>query len=672
MKYLGLDTETTGLSFTHGCKPFFISCCERDGSQRFWEWDVDPLTRQPIIPDEDLDGLLDYLDEFDRFVIQNSGFDIQALCSILPQNLIPGWDQIEDTLIASHILASAEPHDLESLCIQYLGIRIGTFEKHLEDCVKSARRLARSRYPEWRIAREGEETLPRIKGSSSGKEGKTWKNDLWLPKALAIAEDYDPDHEWFHVTREYGNSDSAVLVPLYEVLMEHLDFRELRSVYNSRMEVLPVIDKMQNTGVTFSMPRLEALDKQYRNEIEDCHLVAMQVSQKIAKQKPEIKVIEQLPAGMSNDLRNLLFDGLELPVVKRTDKGGPSTDKFVLEEWKLTSDGIAYDFVSALQDFRKRKTARGYLDGYRRFCLLEDDDFYKLFPSYNSTGSDTLRFSSQYPNAQNISKKEGFNLRQIFGPTPGRVWFSIDYNNIELRLPAYEAGEEAIIELFERPDDPPYFGSFHLLVSHILHPKEFEDCLRTGESFKDKYKSTLYQWTKNGNFAVQYGAMESSGTADRAYRVEGGQRKVQKRLERIADLNADQIRHANKHGYVYTIKDHDIGSSYPIQVLPVEYGRIKPTQPLNYHIQGSAMWGMCKAMIRCNRYLEELNRRSNKDYHMILQVHDELVFDFPDDPKGNPPKIRKIKQLMELSGTDFEIPLTVSSERHDETWAIGV
>ena len=150
-----------------------------------------------------------------------------------------------------------------------------------------------------------------------------------------------------------------------------------------------------------------------------------------------------------------------------------------------------------------------------------------------------------------------------------------------------------------------------------------------GVSFKDRYKATWYQWTKNGNFAVQYGAVESSGTADRAYHVEGGQRKVMERLGKINDLNRAQIDHAKEHGYVWTMYDHDVGGAYPIQTPATEYGRIKPTLPLNYHVQGTAMWAMIKAMNRVKEYLDEVNRAEKDGFYMIMQVHDEIGVRFP-------------------------------------------
>lgn len=302
-----------------------------------------------------------------------------------------------------------------------------------------------------------------------------------------------------------------------------------------------------------------------------------------------------------------------------------------------------------------------------------------LHPNLNPTGTDTLRWSSQSPNEQNISKKEDFNLRYCFGPAPGREWWSCDAQNIELRIPAYEAGEQAMIDLFEKPDEAPYYGSNHLLAFDTLHPEVLLlDGLEAFKKVKKTYASTWYQWTKNGNFAVQYGAQESSGTADLAYHVPGAQTKIAKRLGKIADLNRKMIEHANKYGYVETIPDKTVNPNrgYPLLCTRSNWGKIVETVPLSYHVQGTAMWWTCKAMIRCSPFLQSISTR-RRPYFIVLQVHDEMVFDFPKGEGTEPWKtnlkyIKECVRLMELGGDDISIPTPVSCEYHPETWSEGI
>lgn len=346
------------------------------------------------------------------------------------------------------------------------------------------------------------------------------------------------------------------------------------------------------------------------------------------------------------------------------------------------------------------------------------EDWFVLHPSLNPTGSDTLRWSCSGFNEQNIGKqipdcqqcygREGkkehceacegrgymLNLRYPFGPAPGREWWSADAQNIELRVPAYEADETEMVAIFERPNDPPYFGSYHLLVFDVLHPELFA---KHGKKVKELFESTWYQWVKNGNFAVGYGSVESSGTADRAYHVPGAFRKIKGRFSKIhgrGGLNDQQIGYAEKYGYVETLPDKNVDPTkgYPLLCARTNYGRILPTVPLNYHVQGSAMWWMGKAMVRCYNFLQQLNnnrqfmqaelKRWKHDlevsgFHLIAQVHDELIFDFPkglgDKPwEYNLPKVREIVRLMAMGGDDIGLPTPVSYKYHANTWSEGL
>ncbi len=242
----------------------------------------------------------------------------------------------------------------------------------------------------------------------------------------------------------------------------------------------------------------------------------------------------------------------------------------------------------------------------------------------------------------------------------------------------HEVGEEEMIDLFEREDEGPYYGSYHLLVFDILHPEKFA---KHGVKCKQVYEGTWYQWVKNFNFAVQYGAVEASGTADRAAHVKGAQRKIQRRFGKVADLNTQMIQYAQKHGYVETMPDKTVDPKrgYPLLCSRSKWGGIIPTVPLNYHVQGTACWWMMKAMIRVQAYLDKLNaRKGSKGYYMVMQIHDELVFDFPEEPHSirhnlaNLSKIRKIQKLMERGGDDIGLPTPVGIEYHPKTWSEGV
>lgn len=724
-----LDSETLGLDVHHGAKPFFVTVCHDNGEQQFWEWDVNPVTRQPIIPKEDVKQISNLLEVARKWgestgfqktaeehvvVGQNCKFDAAALHSIGVSNW--PWKQTRDTLIAGHLLASNQPHDLTSMAVHYLGCDIEPLEKKLKEACNQARRIIQQaklkvkRSEEngtdcddedrflatWRIAKQGLPEMPSAKSESKEKgadglsKSSPWAFDMWLARALIDhwwetsesrgywsekdsshgaknksgwefrpPEIENGDHPWWTVLADYSNADSAITLALWKVMEKELKKRNLWAIYKERLEVLPVVAKMERHGVTVNGKNLHKLEDDFVTESERLGRVCVNIA---ADRGFDL----ELPKSGSNDLLDQFCFGLfkegedgtklkgafnrtksttclNLEPLELTENGNPSLSKQTIEVYQLElpSGSKELAFIKALKGKRKRDTAVSFLQGYRRYWLplssgsghilrtskdcpcsgdtgtcpicdgglsvcsvcgeyesgLDNEcrinGWFVLHPSLNVTGTDTLRCTCANPNGQQISRDEDFTTRSAFGPAPGREWWSFDYENIELRIPAYEAGEHAMIDLFERPNDPPYFGSNHLLCCHILHHDKFEACKNDkgevdGRVFKSRYKATWYSWTKNGNFAVQYGAIESSGTADRAYHMEGAQSLIQKRLGKISDLNRRMIAQAEKFGWVETIPDRTVDKDrgYPLLCTRTENGRILPTVPLSYHIQG--------------------------------------------------------------------------------------
>ena len=694
---ISLDCETTGLDLRHGAKPFMVQVCDESGEQQWWEWDVDPETREPVTKATDLYEITQVIAQANRkdgIVLQNPKYDVAALYTILGPALEWDWDKTYCTLLAGHLLGSNEPHDLASMVLLTFGINIAPLEYAIKQATKEARRLCQNKntkYPGWRIAKAGLPEIPSAKVT-------VWKNDMWLPRAIALEEEYEKDHPWWTVCADYGNGDPEATLALFIRQRELLKERGLWKIYKERLKILPIVYGMEYRGITGNKTRLKEKRTEYLAESQKSGRICTNIAK-------SYNYDLQLPKGSNNNsLKNFIFgeEGLHLePVSKSKKTGAPSLDKACMEEYLLSlpSRSKSRKFIENLAAKRKRDKAVSDMDGYERFWLPLDRstrenrvwaNWFVLHPSLNPTGTVTLRWSSSNPSEQNISKQEGFNLRYCFGPAPGREWWSLDADNLELRIPAYEANETEQIALFEKPDEPPFFGSNHLLVFDILHTKRLKLDTSNPEYLlkaKKEYASTWYQWTKNGNFAVQYGAVEQSGTADKAYHVDGGQRKIQGRFREVKKLNEQMIAFANQHGYVETMPDKTVDPKrgYPLLCTRTHYGRILPTVPLNYHVSGTAMQWMQKAMIRVQKYLDVLNAKpKSQGYYMVMQVHDELVFDFPkrglphmirSDAKvkhSNLPKIRKLQKLMEQGGDDIGVPTPVSIEYHGKNWSEGV
>lgn len=754
---ISLDTETTGVDLAHGAMPFLVTTCDDAGRLWFWEWDVDPLTRQPTIPSEDVRAIRERIDGADLVYMQNGKFDARALKKIgidLP------WAKVRDTLVMGHLLASNHPHNLTDMCIEYLGVDIEPHELFVKGVVKTCRTICRKYLPRWMIAKEDQEGMPSVRGSSSRDEDQPWKNDMWLPRALIVEgmrtkqlldPSLRPGSPWQTACAKYANTDAEATLNLGLEMESLIRQRGLWEIYVHRLEVMRMACQMEEYGVSVVGDYTETTIREYEvcaaemgdtlasiaadhgHELElargasindnmrdfiygakwqECPRCNYRKRVKHWTGDDDARTSDQCPkcakpkrgrAGANVRLSLKGQPNLGLPVIGRAHGGSKkavvaSLDKETMAEYLATADGDALDFIRTLLDKRKRDTDLTYMEAYRRYWvpIPGSPGYYRIYPGLNPFGTDHLRWASSNPNLQNVGKQEDeceecegkggdcaacrgtgksrLSVRYCFGPAPGREWWSMDFQNIELRIPAYESGEEAMVELFERPDDPPYFGSYHCLNASIVYPDLFAPLADKRDAFKKKYKSTEYQWAKNGGFAMQYGCGESK--ADRTFRRAGAYRKLKEKLPKIAALSARYIASAEKTGYVETLPDRGVDPKrgYPILASRTDDGRVMPTTPLNYHVSGTACWIKNRALLKCDAKLAEW-RRGGFDGHISLEIHDEIIFDFPRGAtmQENLPRAMELKKLMESCGDDLipRIPSPVSVEYHTKTWAKG-
>lgn len=546
----------------------------------------------------------------------------------------------------------------------------------------------------------------------------------------------DKGHPWWTVTRDYANTDSAVTVALWPVLKAEIVRRGLWKIYLERLKLLPVLQRMETRGVTVSKSGLEELRTtfqedsatahtlctnlaaSYNHTCPDCVPTEVEIAKAVYdhKAKPEIKTkcdtcggtrlasycLELPKNGVNASLRIFCFDVMKLPPYysKKSKTAAPTLDKNAIEQYlnTLPKRGKQRKFIEALRRKRKCDTALSYLESYEKFWLpTKNSDTFVLHGSVNATGTDTLRMSMQNPNTAQISKQEEINLRYAFGVAFGREGWSLDAKNVELRLPAYKCKEQELIKLFESPDDSPYYGSEHLLNFSTVYPDIWQDALdnrvwewedghkgervtlaTVGPYCKKKYKDTYYQWCKNGDFAVGYGAIDRAGgggTADQSFHRTGSHARLTKRFANKEKLNQEYIRYASKYGYVETYPDRTVDPSngYPLLCTRTEWGRILPTVPLNYAIQGTAVWVASRQLVIADAELSRW-RREGFDAWLVMYVHDELVLELPYAPdKGNLPRIMGLKKLLEVVGDDLipPVPVVMGVEYHVSNWGEG-
>ena len=748
---ISIDCESTGLDRAFGARPFLVTICQDTGRQLLWEWVVDPYTRQVSIPAEHITEIQCAIDSADEIVAHNLKFDVENLQAAGIIDDWP-WEKSNCSLVAGHLLASGMPHDLTSIVVHYLGHDIKPHEEVLREAVMSARRLTKqfgvktddvfADSLSWHIARDGDPTMP---SADSG----AWHFDYWLPRAIAQYLRYESTHPWWTVCSTYANADSAHTLLLWQKLKREIQAKDLWTIYRESMNVPRVIAKMETRGVSYDIAEGARLRAEYKAESEQmsarCIAVAKQFDYNLELPKSKANnSVRHFAFGYDdcrcevcgNEFRDRMSRDecrghlcskkkcanrqvtvlksnplLNLPPVSFTASGLPSLDADSFTHWQATLQAGTpqREFVMSMASKGEVDTCVQYLDSYRRFC--KDG---RLHPNLNQTGTAHLRMSSNSPNGQNVSKKlrpcrrcsatgqidgqecpkckgEGeasFNLRRAFCPAREREFWACDYENIELRIPGYEAGEKLMIELFEKPNEPPFFGSQHLLNASIAYPDLFWPLAKQKGAFKKKYASTWYQWIKNFDFALAYQCGEKTG--DEAAHKKGTWRAVRHTLKELTRLSEKWISFANRHGYVETLPDKTVDPrrGYPLMTSRGSYGDVSPTIPLNYHVSGTAMWCTRKAMVRCQAQLDQWNEEvlvahglqfatqavktfclDLYGYHIALQIHDEILFDFPKGGRRNLSRIMKLKELMEKSGDDIGIPLRVAVGYHPKNWA---
>lgn len=706
---IAIDCETTGIDLYHGAKPYLVTICEEGKTPEFWEWDVDPLTREPDPKQirRDIYQIKDMIFSADEIITHNGKFDITALQTVIPDIVEHWpWEKHFDTLMATHLLESILTHNLTDVATRWLKVNIKPVEDALEKACKEARNFCRHKLPHWKLAREGEEEMPSVKGdkkskNKGGADERPWKNDGWLPRTLCRFSEVfsEKEHPWKTVLSDYAVVDSAATVACWPLMKKKIIEEGLWDNFiEDRMPLIRAGKYMEQRGVSISLGELGRMKEKYLNDSYTHQQRCMGIA---ASYDYELELPKG--GGRNNNLEKFMFEVMKLPVEERTEAGKPCIDKEVMAHYtvSLPDKSRQLYFCQSLLKMRKVEKSKEFLEGYLRFGIPDPhhDGFVVLHPNFNPTGTSTTRWGTTNPAVQTVSKAEdsdGNTVRWCFCPSPDRELWSMDAKNIELRIPFYVSGEEALIDLFERPNDPPYYGSNHLANFHAVYPDIWDDAVqkvgfdKAGPYCKKTYAATWYQWCKNGGFAKQYGGQRRK--VDATFRRKGCFDLLESKFSKLATLNKAKIDMANRLGYVETMPVRGRARGYPLMCTRTSWESVLPTVPLSYFVQGTAMEWTNRAMLRCEEQLRKW-RAEGFDAYVMMQVHDELVFNFPRSKthpkedlerekrvgKGKPYfrssnlwRARVLQRLMEKGGEDIGLPTPVGVEYHDSSWGVGM
>ena len=611
MSVLAIDTETTGLNFLLGAEPFMVTACDLEGELYYWEFDIDPRTMKLKRNRTTLQDIKNTLNKYDDWVFHNANFDLRALATLfqIPVQQIKTlhktpesfWNHIHDTLLMSHVLDNIRSHGLKELSVRYL-----KFPKDDEDTLKeatnAARRLVRS------LTRKGKLVDWKLHEETSA--------DYWLPKLMFKTFPDLAQPHWEGVCLSYALKDVERTISLYTLFTDLLHKRDTYGIYLNEIDTLKVVTDIQSRGINFLRPVANRVLSEMEPHIED-------FSKKLRAKASSFGIDpEMFNPRSTQQLQDLIYGMMKFPVIALTDTGKPSTDAETLHQLiDCCPEHPHIDFLLYLKELKLNNTSSQYIRNYMHFAIPSQEGQrkrYTLFPNLNQTGTKTTRFSCSNPNGQNIStgkeeeddtghKIKRFNLRELFGPPPGYVWYCIDYSSLQLIIFAYEANDAGMIDAFAKGYD------FHNYVACGLFD--------TKEPTKNQRRIA-----KNVNYALIFGAGASRVNATAG--MDGAYELYQNQFPIVAEYMEKISFQVRKTGQVKT------AFGYPLNVQ-----RDQPYKGVNYIVQGDEGNIVKRAMCLTNNFL---NHHPSKA-RLIMQIHDELVFECP---KGKEFPLSTICNLM--------------------------
>lgn len=419
---------------------------------------------------------------------------------------------------------------------------------------------------------------------------------------------------------EYAIEDADIALRLYRILEERIRGENLDSLYfELEMPLVPILARMELCGVRIDLAHFERLSRENQELLDE------------VEKGIYASAGTRFNINSTRELSSVLFEKLGLKPVKKT-KTGFSTDIQVLETLRGS-----HEIIDRLIQYRTlSKLKSTYIDTLPMLVLPRTG---RIHTSYNQTVVATGRLSSSDPNLQNIPVRDEFGrkIREGFIPEEGWMMLSADYSQIELRLAAHLSGDETMMQAFREGID------IHARTAASVFGVDIGSI--TGD---------MRRQAKIINFATIYGVSPYGLSQQADISVKDAALFIQKYFEtypKFKKLIDDTIAFAREKGYVQTLLGRrrpvpDIGSTNQF----VREGAERVA--INTPIQGTAADLIKAAMIQIQREIDRNKMRAR----MILQVHDELVFEVPPAEKDSFEKLVRLKMENALR---LDVPIVV-------------
>ncbi|NQX87179.1 MAG: DNA polymerase I [Halioglobus sp.] len=430
------------------------------------------------------------------------------------------------------------------------------------------------------------------------------------------------------VAGPYAAEDADITLRLHEALWPRLKGQGALTRVFTDIEVplVPVLSRIERQGALISRALLAAQSEDLGQRLEQIQAEAYRLAG------------QEFNLSSPKQLGHILFETLKLPVVKKTPKGAPSTAEDVLVELALD-----YPLPKALLEYRSlSKLKSTYTDKLPEMINTETG---RVHTSYHQAVAATGRLSSADPNLQNIPirTEEGRRIRQAFIAPQGYSIVAADYSQIELRIMAHLSGDKGLLTAFDEGRDV-----------HAATAAEVFEVPLGSVSGEQRRKA------KAINFGLIYG-MSAFGLAKQLHlgrnEAQGYIDRYFERYPGVADYMDRTRALAKEQGYVETLFGRrlylpEINSRNKMRVQAAERTAI------NAPMQGTAADIIKKAMLSVDAWL----KKNEADVRMIMQVHDELVFEVARQNLST--AMEQICRLMS-GAAELSIPLLVEAGAGD-------
>jgi DNA polymerase-1 len=419
----------------------------------------------------------------------------------------------------------------------------------------------------------------------------------------------------------YAGGDAATVMALHDFFAPSLIELAVEPLLRDlEMPLLPVLVDMEWAGIAIDPTLFRRL--------------AAELGADLARLDADIARVAGVDLNLNSprQLAIVLFEQLQLPVLKKT-KSGPSTDADVLEQLAA----MGHELPRLILEYRELQKLKGtYVDA---LPAVVNPTTGRIHTNFNQAGAATGRLSSSDPNLQNIPVRtaRGEAIRRGFVPAPGCVFLVADYSQIELRIMAHLSGDPAFIEAFRQG------GDIHRQTAALIFgvPAEF-------------VTSEMRARAKTINFATIYGQGAFALSRQLGIAQDEAKQFIARYFERFAGVRAfldRQIELAREQGYVETLfkRRRYIPEIRDRNFNMRAYGE---RNAQNSPLQGSAADLIKLAMVRIHRALRQRGLSSR----MLLQVHDELVFEVP---AGEVDAMRELVRREMETVVELRVPLVV-------------